>query len=1474
MKIGILTLPLHTNYGGILQAYALQTVLERMGHDVCLIEKKRQPLRLPLWKAPLSYGKRIVKNLTGHPYPIFFERKVNREEPLVRQNTDKFVNKYIKRRFVDDFSEIGKDDFDAITSSANGTKKASENKTGYKGIGFKSVFTDSEMVLMKTGGYQFKFDKSDPRFMDFERFYFFVNGYETDQQKNEFLQKFSGERSRFQGVSDIPWQLEPIWVDGFPEELGDDFTKSNVAIALKLGKSKILGDNGYDKAIADIILNPRFMLFLRNTKRIDFNGLSVSKTIEDGRITLKNSFGVKRIEYFKRKDFEVEVSNDVFEKNGIDVRIDIEEQDEVSGKIIEAKFVDTHNQEIENIPKKIAINNSSVISFAIPIDEIGALRPNTKYNEISLFAFLPTLVKDFKFAFYINANFILDPPRQRILGDNPWNFYLMQEIARCLVHWCALLNESKDKNALNILLPKSFDEDTADTRQLAKYFNTAYKSALESEAFILNHKSELAKQDEIIIDKTGLSAIVGADLFCQLLDTEKCLPSDKIDSKILEEDIFEYIELLKFDDVIKVITNNSDFSEWLISAKDEQKEALYKWIDENNIQTCCDDLRLFVSHLPLFQFGSEYKSREEIDDSIYIIVTEHIMPIKEILSKLGFICSGNLFVENHPLYKFVDLQDEGDLFGSVKESDFSGLTTDERRVLFFALAEFSGVGEAKLKDIALFRNLNGAAKPLGEMVAYRDDAPLWFSDYVLCKDDNDVELSDYLIPQKDEFSIVQKHIDDIDAPLAELYAIYKDEWPGQFTRHLIEDNYVIDDELQTIIENSDRQTQKCFLNSIEKLELHSASFYKKNSYEYRVLQLALSVYEEPSDFSSKVYFDGRCIKDFSVSDEVVCDFCQKEETKKVKMSLAKLLPQYQNQSDSIEKIKSLFENKKGLDKFFAAKSKSVDEVHRELNQYLGIPEGEFPVWNVDGNAHQYLFAVYYRRNKKHWYDSWCPAIDLDEETEEFVGELMEFLFVNEILISESPFTYHLKNYFTDKYFDSDYILESERVLPTIEQWANDDKKRKYLKDNGVQTEICNTLQFRKFFLEDKPIGFIDKLADDELASSVEFIAYCEGYDRPFAGVNQKAALLQLKDKKKCGMLDSWDGKKMEERAAEWDSKEYKKWSEYYYPHIFIYPGILPRQLSYENELLLNYDDEKSAYYYDKQGKKLFVSNARNLEDILFEVAKEAGTDFCLDDYKELCLDGKISVSKEDIEKKDRAIESLEKSNREKAEIIEQYRAIYGDLPRGNNFHIESNTIENTYFGTQTEIELQKGKLIKRDALSREEQIAAHKEAENVIKERLENDGYDCSNWVLDGDSDDRYQKWCSINQIENIVSPEGEKVNLVVKSAKSGYIYLSATDFEFLTSDSSNILMIWDGKNVHSVTAEDIFNKESNVNLIFDTEYTPKHYYAALSKVFQYIKRTTFAVKNPSYNSYDSIKSFGMDSKTEGIQELFDDNDL
>lgn len=132
MRIGILTLPLHTNYGGILQAYALQTVLERMGHDVCLIEKRRTPAQLPLWKIPWAYGKRIVKNIIGHPFPIFYEQKINREDPIIKQNTDLFIHKYIKRRIIDDFSEIREHDYNAIIVGSDQIWRPIyfDNKTG------------------------------------------------------------------------------------------------------------------------------------------------------------------------------------------------------------------------------------------------------------------------------------------------------------------------------------------------------------------------------------------------------------------------------------------------------------------------------------------------------------------------------------------------------------------------------------------------------------------------------------------------------------------------------------------------------------------------------------------------------------------------------------------------------------------------------------------------------------------------------------------------------------------------------------------------------------------------------------------------------------------------------------------------------------------------------------------------------------------------------------------------------------------------------------------------------------------------------------------------------------------------------------------------------------------------------------------------------------------------------------------------
>ena len=117
MKIGILTLPLHNNYGGILQAYALQTVLKRMGHDAVVIDKSRE-IKLPIisFSRYFLYFKLLAhKVLVDRNTTIFWDRKHNREYKVMSTYTLPFMQMYIKRFVAKrDYSNIKQGDFDAF----------------------------------------------------------------------------------------------------------------------------------------------------------------------------------------------------------------------------------------------------------------------------------------------------------------------------------------------------------------------------------------------------------------------------------------------------------------------------------------------------------------------------------------------------------------------------------------------------------------------------------------------------------------------------------------------------------------------------------------------------------------------------------------------------------------------------------------------------------------------------------------------------------------------------------------------------------------------------------------------------------------------------------------------------------------------------------------------------------------------------------------------------------------------------------------------------------------------------------------------------------------------------------------------------------------------------------------------------------------------------------------------------------------
>lgn len=114
MKIGILSLNPGHNYGGILQSYALQTVLERMGHEVKVISRDRY---MTVWTPMmlLKYAVRLFRRLVlRQPIGVFYEKGYN---DWIRRTYGKmltFCNKKLNLRVVKNLEEIEGSDFDAI----------------------------------------------------------------------------------------------------------------------------------------------------------------------------------------------------------------------------------------------------------------------------------------------------------------------------------------------------------------------------------------------------------------------------------------------------------------------------------------------------------------------------------------------------------------------------------------------------------------------------------------------------------------------------------------------------------------------------------------------------------------------------------------------------------------------------------------------------------------------------------------------------------------------------------------------------------------------------------------------------------------------------------------------------------------------------------------------------------------------------------------------------------------------------------------------------------------------------------------------------------------------------------------------------------------------------------------------------------------------------------------------------------------
>lgn len=356
------------------------------------------------------------------------------------------------------FSEI---DTESISSAGDGTKTGDSNKTGFKGIGFKSVFSHSNFVIIKSGNFCFKFDKNAWK----------------DHWNNAWGSKKAWQSERQAKQKDeqlkMPWQIIPIWTD-LPIELQSlaVFQEYNVSTIIKYDKVELL-----KKELSKLFSESQIVLFLRSKEvRIIMNTTErvILEKSKNGETTTLKRNGILLNEWLiKTEQFDI--------------------SDEVQAEI----------KADDKSPRKLREAKRTEVSFAIQLEK-GKLKAVDKDKRL-IFTYLPTSI-NYEFPFLVNASFLTDAGRQHLHEDIFWNNWIFKQIPLKFFGWVAELahKSSRFNKQFLAIIPDKLSGNTL----LKNSFNEGYQQALNSIPFIPNLNGDLLKVSETIYDKTNISNFI------------------------------------------------------------------------------------------------------------------------------------------------------------------------------------------------------------------------------------------------------------------------------------------------------------------------------------------------------------------------------------------------------------------------------------------------------------------------------------------------------------------------------------------------------------------------------------------------------------------------------------------------------------------------------------------------------------------------------------------------------------------------------------------------------------------------------------------------------------------------------------------------------------------------------------------------------------------------------------------------------
>lgn len=360
----------------------------------------------------------------------------------------------------------------AICDVNYGDKDKAKGAIGYKGIGFKTVFQDCEYVYIKTGDYTFRLDK------------------QAAKKENKSM----------------PWQVFPIWTEA--NELDPDVrdiisamgSEYRVGMVLKPRDPQRLKE--YVKLFHEVFDDERVILFVPNVDQVKIS----LQWLDPHPIVCR-----KDNEHWIVSHFEAKVDSAVTQK--INEELEYSEERRIPSKI----------------PGKFKDFTKTLVSFACKRDGDKLIME----EESKLYCYLPTQVS-WGFNFLMNTDMIPNGSRDEIQKDfNGSKLNVNKEIAEIagenFFDWIIELLKSDNYHfsysSIFSLIPnfEKCADSHADYADFIHCFQKGFEKRVQKEAFIPDNEGNLWRLDQIVLDKTGLTAnhIFTDDEFCKFAGYEK-----------------------------------------------------------------------------------------------------------------------------------------------------------------------------------------------------------------------------------------------------------------------------------------------------------------------------------------------------------------------------------------------------------------------------------------------------------------------------------------------------------------------------------------------------------------------------------------------------------------------------------------------------------------------------------------------------------------------------------------------------------------------------------------------------------------------------------------------------------------------------------------------------------------------------------------------------------------------------------------